>query len=75
MGEDGVGTVIKLRPVMNGSNENIKFYKYSPSGSIELGTVNEGAAAQFEISKEYYVDFVPTAWCVNKSSARSVRGM
>ena len=60
-GEDGVGTVIKLSPVMNGSDENKKFYKYSPSGSIELGTVNEGAATQFEIGKEYYVDFVPVA--------------
>jgi hypothetical protein len=53
-GEDGVGTVIKLSPVMNGSDENKEFYKYSPSGSIEFGTVNEGAAAQFDIGKEYY---------------------
>jgi hypothetical protein len=60
-GEGGVGTVIKLSPVMNGSDENKEFYKYSPSGSIELGTVNEGAATQFEISKEYYVYFTPAA--------------
>jgi hypothetical protein len=60
-GEDGVGTVIKLNPVMNGSDENKEFYKYSPSGSIELGTMNEGAATQFEIGKEYYVDFLRAA--------------
>jgi hypothetical protein len=58
-GEDGVGTVVKLNPVINGSDENKDSYKHSPSGSIELGTVNEGAAAQFEIDKEYYVDFTP----------------
>jgi hypothetical protein len=58
-GADGIGTVVKLNPVMDGSAENREFYKYSPSGSIELGTVNESAAVQFEISKEYYVDFTP----------------
>jgi len=58
-GNDGIGTVIKLSPVMNGSDENKEFYKNSPSGSIELGTVNEDAAAQFEVGQEYYVDFTP----------------
>ncbi len=58
-GTDGIGTVVKMSPVMDGSDENKQFYKYSPSGSIELGTVNENAAAQFEIGKEYYVDFTP----------------
>lgn len=56
-GADGIGTVVKLNPVISGSDENKEFYKHSPSGSIELGTVNEAAAAQFEIGKEYYVDF------------------
>jgi hypothetical protein len=60
MGQQGeIGAVIKLNPVMSGSDENEKFYRYSPSGSIELGTVNEEAAKQFEIGKEYYVDFNP----------------
>ena len=54
---DGIGTVIKLSPVMDGSAENKEFYKFSPSGSIELGTVNESAASMFAIGKEYYVDF------------------
>lgn len=58
---DGIGTVVKLNPVMDGSAENKEFYKYSPSGSIELGTVNEAASAMFEIGKEYYVDFTPAA--------------
>jgi len=56
-GVDGIGTVIKLSPVMSDSDENKEFYKYKPSGSIELGTVNEAAAENFEIGKEYYVDF------------------
>jgi hypothetical protein len=58
-GQDGIGVVVKLNPVISGSDENKDFYKLSPSGSIELGTVNESAAAQFEIGKEYYVDFTP----------------
>jgi hypothetical protein len=58
-GADGIGTVIKLSPIMSGSEENKEFYKYTPPGSIELGTVNEAAAEKFEIGKEYYVDFTP----------------
>lgn len=53
---------VKLSPVYgNGdpNHENTKFWNASPSGSIELGTVNPGAWEQFEIGKEYYVDFTP----------------
>lgn len=58
MGQDGeVGAVIHLYPVMSGSKENEKFYRYSPSGKMELGTLNPKAAKFFEIGKEYYIDF------------------
>lgn len=40
-------------------HENSKFWKYTPSGEIKLGTVNEAAWEQFELGKEYYVDFTP----------------
>jgi hypothetical protein len=56
---DGLGSVVELTPVINGSDENKEFYKWTPSGRIELGTINEEAAKQFEIGKEYYVDFTP----------------
>lgn len=48
---------IKLYPVTSGSEENKSFYAATPSGSIELGTVNQLAADAFELGKEYYVDF------------------
>lgn len=48
---------VELFPVTGGSEENKEFWKWSPSGKIELGTINPGASSQFEIGKEYYVDF------------------
>lgn len=57
-GDDGSGPV-KLLPVTTGSAENETFYKYTPSGRIEMSTVNAAALSQFEAGKEYYVDFTP----------------
>lgn len=58
MGQQGdIGTVVSLSPVTTGSKENTEFYKWTPSGKIELGTLNEQSAAMFEIGKEYFVDF------------------
>jgi hypothetical protein len=59
---DGTGKelqTIKLSPVTGGSDENKAFWAASPAGDINLGTVNGDAAAQFELGKEYYVDFTP----------------
>lgn len=53
------GKEINLIPVTSGSDENEKFFEYTPSGSIMLSTINEEASKQFEIGKEYYVDFTP----------------
>ena len=56
----GILVTIKGNPVYgNGDpeHENTKFWQASPSGSLELGTVNEAAAAAFQLGKEYYVDF------------------
>lgn len=53
--------VIKLSPVIDGSEENKKFYAFTPIGSIELATLNPEAGNQFELGKEYYVDFTPAA--------------
>lgn len=53
---------LKLSPVYgNGdpNHENTKFWNASPSGQLTLGTVNPGAWSQFEIGKEYYIDFTP----------------
>lgn len=48
---------ITLRAVTEGSEENEKFFSFTPSGQISIGTVNEAAAAEFIPGEEYYVDF------------------
>jgi hypothetical protein len=53
---------VKMSPVCgNGdpAHENTTFWQASPSGTIELGTVNRAAWEHFELSKEYYIDFTP----------------
>lgn len=53
---------VRLQPVYgNGdpNHENTKFWNASPSGSIQLGTVNPAAWGAFELGAEYYVDFTP----------------
>jgi hypothetical protein len=50
-------TSITLSPVYSGSDENKEFWKWTPGGSIQFYTINEKAAEQFELGKEYYVDF------------------
>ena len=50
---------IKLVAVIDGSAENKAFFKWTPSGQISVSCVNPEANKQFEIGKEYYVDFTP----------------
>ncbi|MFA5937417.1 MAG: hypothetical protein WC822_06105 [Candidatus Paceibacterota bacterium] len=51
---------IVLQPVMkDGKGDNNLFFAATPSGKIELGVLNLDAAKNFELEKEYYVDFVP----------------
>lgn len=56
--EGGLKTA-KLYPVTGGSPENEAFYKWTPSGSIDLGTMNDAAAAEFAPGRTFYVDFTP----------------
>lgn len=46
-------------PVYNGSPENMEFFKYTPGGEFSIFTVNLEVAKNFEMGKEYYVDFSP----------------
>lgn len=57
LAESGISIV--LAPVTHGSMENQAFFNYTPWGKMELGTINEEAAKQFEVGKEYYLDFTP----------------
>lgn len=51
------GDKITLQPVIGGSHENEQFFKWTPYGKIEMGTINPEASKQFEVGKEYYIDF------------------
>ena len=58
---------VVLNPVHANSDrkhENTRFWDYSPSGEIKLGTVNPDAWNCFQIGKEYYMDFTeaPQKW-------------
>jgi hypothetical protein len=50
---------IKLLAVTSGSPENAEFFKWTPSATIDMGTVNPAASEQFKPGKEFYVDFTP----------------
>lgn len=51
--------VVTMRPVYQGSEENKTFWSYTPGGQITLSITNPEAIKQFEVGKEYYVDFTP----------------
>lgn len=53
--QDENGSHAKFEPVVSGSTENEDFFKWTPWGSIEMGTINPNV--QFEEGQEYYVDF------------------
>lgn len=50
-------TTVLLRAVVSGSEENKSFWKYTPSGEIQMTISNPNALAQFVVGQEYYVDF------------------
>jgi hypothetical protein len=58
----GEAVTIKMGPVYSSSpdSENHAFWKATPSGNIILSVINPEAAAQFELGKEYYIDFTLT---------------
>lgn len=43
----------------DGTPENKRFSKFTPSGNLDLQVMNTEVLDQFEIGKEYYIDFVP----------------
>jgi len=48
---------VKLGAVSDGSEENKRFFKWTPAGQFQLVTINSEAADGFEVGKSYYVDF------------------
>lgn len=53
------GYRLKYYPVNDGTPEDKLFFKYTPSGVIELGIVNETVVEGLVPGKKYYVDFSP----------------
>lgn len=58
----GKVTTLVLQPVYannDPNHENSKFWAASPGGRLELNCVNPEAVKQFEVGREYYIDFTP----------------
>lgn len=55
----GEQQTLLLSPVTFGSEENKQFWKWTPTGKIELTTVNPAVLQEMEFGKEFYVDFTP----------------
>lgn len=51
------GGSVRLAPVVSGSAENERFFKWTPWGAIDIGTINAEALAQFKPGAEFFVDF------------------
>lgn len=51
------GFYLSFYPVSSGSEENKQFFKYTPGGQITFNVLNLDVANNFEVGKEYYVDF------------------
>ena len=52
---------INMAPVYSDdpNSENRQYWQATPAGSIMLSCLNLTASEQFEVGKEYYVDFTP----------------
>ena len=58
-GNNDVGFNTVYEPDASKDTENARFTKATPYGDIRMGIDNPAALEQFEINKEYYVDFTP----------------
>jgi len=57
------GIDVSMMPVYSEEegSENKAFWEATPAGGIQLSIINPQAAAQFEVGREYYVDFTPVS--------------
>jgi hypothetical protein len=56
--DDGIANV-HMEVVTNGSEENKQFFKYTPSGFLDINQVNPEVANQFVPGNEYNIDITP----------------
>lgn len=52
----GQSKEVNLSAVTTGSEENKKFWKYTPAGNLKMHIDNHEAAKMFEPGREYYFD-------------------
>jgi hypothetical protein len=50
---------VKLSVVYGDTEENKKYFKWTPSGQITLGLLNPEAWLHLQLGQEVYVDFTP----------------
>ena len=48
---------VRLTAVHGDSEENKKFFRWTPSGTIDIGTLNPEAWKQLPLGAEVFVDF------------------
>lgn len=58
--------IVELEPVRGGSEENKRFYRYTPGGAISLSIVQKETADRFPIGSDFYVDFTPAVETVTE---------
>jgi hypothetical protein len=52
--------IVELSAVCaDGVPENERYHRYTPSGSVSLTIDNPPAAVEFDLGKEFYLDFSP----------------
>lgn len=47
---------VVMTPVMSGSDENVSFWKYTPTGKLEFTCLNSNA--KLVPGREYYLDLI-----------------
>lgn len=61
--KDGEQHEVKFSAVMNGSEENKSFSRWTPCANLEMWISDETPAGKFfEVGKEYYLNFTE---CIN----------
>ncbi|MFD1328301.1 hypothetical protein [Mycoplana ramosa] len=50
---------VRLIPVYGNGEANKQWSKWTPSGELKMLITNPSAVDQFELGKEYFVDFTP----------------
>ena len=53
------GFRVTLTAVTATNEENALFFKYTPTGTLEMGLLDHETAEIFEPGKDYYLDFTP----------------